>query len=578
VCLHRARDDAARKIMVDGERDVLILGGGLSGLTLALQLKQRMPKLRVSVLERRSEPAPLAAYKIGESSVEIGAHYFAETLGLQAHLDSEHLRKFGFRFFFSEGERDLSRVTELGASRYLSTPSWQIDRGLFENFLIEEAGRRGVQVQLGATVKRIALDKDHGHQVDVSLDQASAEPNADDLVDTASASSQAATSTQTLRAKWLVDASGRAGLLKRKLDLAQDNGHKANAVWFRLDTRLDVDNWVQDLQWRAKCDPAARWMSTNHLCGKGYWLWLIPLSSGAHSVGIVADADTHPLEGMNTFDKAMDWIAAHQPSLFEVIDQRRHALMDFAFFRNFSYGCKEVFSAERWALTGDAGMFLDPFYSPGSDFIAITNTYITRLIEHDQAGESLRMPALFYGEVLQSFYQSTLSLYKGQYDLFGTPHVMPTKVLWDYTYYWGVLCQLFFQNRLTDRAALLALHEPLMRARQLNATMQMLLRHWGHANDAARAAGHAPGHNPARMLDQASLPWFATLNAGLRDQLDDEAFLQRVRGNVAQLEQLAAEICGEALREHPLLSEYLVGLPPGVVPLQSRELLFKMAA
>src|SRR3990167_69053 len=121
--------------MADHLHDVLILGGGLSGLTLAMQLKQTMPELDIKVLERRSGPAPEAAHKVGESSVEIGAHYFSETLGLKDHLDSAHLRKFGFRFFFSEGERDLSSVTELGASRYLATPSWQIDRGIFENYL-----------------------------------------------------------------------------------------------------------------------------------------------------------------------------------------------------------------------------------------------------------------------------------------------------------------------------------------------------------------------------------------------------------------------------------------------------------
>jgi 2-polyprenyl-6-methoxyphenol hydroxylase-like FAD-dependent oxidoreductase len=120
--------------------DVIILGGGLSGLTLALQLKQTLPDLKVRVLERRHHPVPQAAHKIGESSVEIGAHYFSQTLGLQAHLDQAHLRKFGFRFFFSEHQKDISKVTELGASRFLTTPSWQIDRGIFENFLAEEAG------------------------------------------------------------------------------------------------------------------------------------------------------------------------------------------------------------------------------------------------------------------------------------------------------------------------------------------------------------------------------------------------------------------------------------------------------
>ncbi len=44
------------------------------------------------------------------------------------------------------------------------------------------------------------------------------------------------------------------------------------------------------------------------------------------------------------------------------------------------------------------------------------------------------------------------------------------------------------------------------------------------------------------MLDQASLPWFADLNRGLRDVLDDDAFEARIRANAAQLEALAAEI------------------------------------
>ena len=55
---------------------------------------------------------------------------------------------------------------------------------------------------------------------------------------------------------------------------------------------------------------------------------------------------------------------------------------------------------------------------------------------------------LLYGEFFRQFYSSMLTLYTGQYALFGDPRVMPVKVLWDYTYYWGVLCPLFFQRRL----------------------------------------------------------------------------------------------------------------------------------
>jgi flavin-dependent dehydrogenase len=543
--------------------DVLILGGGLAGLTLAMQLKQTMPGLDVRVVERRSHPAPVAAHKIGESSVEIGAHYFSQTLGLKQHLDEAHLRKFGFRFFFSEGETDLSQVTELGASRFLTTPSWQIDRGVFENFLSDEAQRRGVCVEHNAAVRQIELDKAQGHTVEV-----------EHLAD-----GDRAARKESVRARWVVDAAGRASLLKRKLNLAEDNAHDANAVWFRLDTRLEIDAWVDDPVWRARCTPQARWQSTNHLCGEGYWLWLIPLGSGAHSVGIVADAKLHPLATMNTFERAMDWIRTHQPCVAEVIDkvlaEQPDALMDFAFFKNFSYGCRQVFSAERWALTGDAGLFLDPFYSPGSDFIAISNTYITELIRHDQANEPLRLPALFYGEVYQSLYQSTLALYTDQYRLFGSARVMPIKVLWDYTYYWGVLCQLFFQQRLTDRAMFNALSVPLNRARQLNTAMQNFMRHWGDATAASLGARAPNLDNPAQMLDQASLPWFAELNRSLGDaRLDDAAFAARLQHNVAQLEQLAGEIVGLALRGTPALAAQA---PADLVASADPELLFAPA-
>ena len=45
--------------------------------------------------------------------------------------------------------------------------------------------------------------------------------------------------------------------------------------------------------------------------------------------------------------------------------------------------------------------------------------------------------------------------------LFGDPGVMPLKVLWDYTYYWGVLAQMFCQQRLTDLASLGHLRDEL---------------------------------------------------------------------------------------------------------------------
>jgi flavin-dependent dehydrogenase len=501
--------------------DAIVMGGGLAGLTLALQLKQRLPDLDVLVLERRQHPVPEATHKVGESSVEIAAHYFDSVLGLEQHLTTRQLKKFGFRFFFSDGRSDVDAVVELGASRYLSTPTYQLDRGIFENFLGAAVRSRGVRFLDGALIRGFELGAaDH------------------------SVTYEHAGRACTAQARWLIDAAGRAGLIKRRLGLAQDNGHEANAAWFRIGARIDVNDWSNDLAWLDRCSPPWRWLSTNHLMGPGYWVWLIPLASGSHSVGVVADSRLHPSETLDSFDKVMAWLEAHQPRLARDLQGKRHLLQDFAYLRSFSYGCRQVFSGERWALTGEAGVFLDPFYSPGGDFIAIGNTYITELLAKDRAGEPIARPARIFERLFRSFYESTLSLYLDQYPLFGDARVLPVKVIWDYTYYWGVLCQLFFQRRLTDLDALARLREELNASQALNFAMQNFLREWARLSRA---------ENPPIMLDQAQLDWFAELNRGLRDPLDDDGFGRRLRATTAQLRALAAEIVALAASEHPQL-------------------------
>lgn len=528
--------------------DVLIMGGGLAGLTLALQLRQRFPDLDVLVLERRSHPVPEAAHKVGESSVELGAHYFAEVLGLRAHFDEQQIRKFGFRFFFSEGRHDIDQVTEIGVRHALAVPSWQIDRGIFENFLGEEVQRQSVRFVDGARVTRLAL---HGEGL-----AAAAQPHEVQWEHRGEA--------RRTQARWVVDACGRAGLIKRQLDLARSNDHACHAVWFRVAHRIDIDHWTGNEDWRLQCTPPERWRSTNHLVGAGYWVWLIPLASGSHSVGIVADPRLHPLETMDTFDKAMDWLQRWQPRLFEALDGQRHTLQDFAFLRRFSHGCEQVFSGRRWALTGEAGLFLDPFYSPGSDYIAIANTYITELVGRDRAGQPVDGHAALYDQLYHSFYEGTLAMYQDQYPLFGEPEVLPVKVIWDYSYYWGVLSQLFLHGRIADLRLLSALREPLQRCQQLNLAVQTLLREWGR---------HNRRRNPARMLDQSSLPWFAELNASLQQLQDDAGLRQRLLDNTRLLAELAQEILERAVAEstaplpEPVLAEVrrLVaqGLPAG---------------
>ena len=116
--------------------DVAILGGGLPGLTLGLQLKQARPETSIFIAEKRPGPAPEAAFKVGESTVEVSSNYFGEVLGLKDHLEHEQLNKFGLRWWFPAGDnRDLAQRIERGINRPLDHPSYQLDRGRFENFL-----------------------------------------------------------------------------------------------------------------------------------------------------------------------------------------------------------------------------------------------------------------------------------------------------------------------------------------------------------------------------------------------------------------------------------------------------------
>ncbi len=510
------------------QHDVVILGGGLAGLTLAIQLRQRDPDIDVVVVERRAHPVREAAFKVGESTVEIGAHYFSEVLGLRQHLDDAQLRKFGFRFFFSEGRHDVDRCTELGVSKILPTPAWQIDRGRFENFLGEEARRLGVSFRDDAVVRELAVAQGGGtHTVTVEHDGR----------------------TSTLHARWLVDASGRAGLLKRKLELAESNDHDANAVWWRVDGHIDPNDWSTDPDWLTRCTPPDRWRSTNHMCGPGYWVWLIPLASGAHSIGIVCDPAMHPLDSMNSHDKAMDWMRRHQPRVAADLDAPGHAVQDFAFMRHFSHGCKQVFSGDRWALTGEAGVFLDPFYSPGSDFIGISNSYICDLIGKDRAGQAFAPYARLYEQFYLSFYRHMLTLYQGQYPMFGDAQVMPVKIIWDYTWYWGVLAPLFFHDRMTDVALLGRLRPQFERTGRLNVAMQQLLRDWASRNS-------GPLRPDQRLLDQYLIDWFHEMNRALSDEVDDEAFLARLRDNAMRMEWLAAEILVRARAAHADIDDH----------------------
>lgn len=507
--------------------DVAILGGGLAGLSLARQLQLEAPGIHILVAEKRRHPVPEAAFKVGESTVEIGAHYFQKVLDLEPHLRSHQLEKLGLRYFFPHGDnRDLTRRVELGAPEYSNVPSFQLDRGRFENMLLQLVRSSGAEVLDGCSVRTIELG---GASHTVTL----ATPGV----------------PRTIRARWVVDASGRSSLLKRQLGLARPSGHAANASWFRFRARLRVDDWSDDPAWKARVPTGRRWLSTNHLMGRGYWVWFIPLGSGSTSVGIVADSALHPFNRINRFERAIDWLREFEPQAAQVVEAHAGDLEDFLALQHFAHSCARVFSADRWALTGEAGVFTDPFYSPGSDFIAMGNECIADLITRDVRGEDVSARVETFNQTYLRLFDAFIRLYEGQYPIMGNAQVMMAKVTWDNACYWGITALLFFQRRYREPEFIVSIETLMRRFFVLHARMQSFFQAWDRADRRSYADA---GRN---VLD---LDFLRRLMSSLNGPMvDDAALRRRLEENYALLETFARSWQAVATEDHPDLARFV---------------------
>jgi len=494
------------------DHDVAIVGGGVAALTLALEIRLARARTRVLIIEPNPHPVPEITHTVGESTVEIAAQYLRDRLGLAEHLHTSQIRKMGLRMFFSDdGNTDIARRIELGSSAFTPQVTFQIDRGRLENELARRCLSEGVEIASGR-VRSVDLSSGGGpHTLAIQ---------------------HGATTTHTT-ARWVVDASGRNRILPRHLQLRRANKHNCNAVWLRVATEIDIGQWSDDPGWHARIIEGDRALSTNHLMGEGYWVWLIRLASGSTSVGIVADPAFHAFEDFNTLAKAQSWLREYEPQCADVLARHEHLIKDFRVMKHYSHGAAKVYDAQhRWCITGDSGVFLDPLYSSGLDLIAIGNGLITDMITRELDGENVVARSGIIDSVFRSLTDMWLNVYCSQYALMGSPAVMTAKVIWDIAFYWGFLGLLYSNGRFVTIADDPEVVPHLEGMIELSNRVQRFFREWAAVERARPSTQFVDLYSPLNFM--------VTLHTAMMGTAPD--FTAQFDANVRLLRRLAGQL------------------------------------
>jgi flavin-dependent dehydrogenase len=445
--------------------DLIICGGGLAGLCLARQLSLTNGNLSILVLEAQRRPLPEAAFKVGESTIEAGAFYYRDTLALASYLEHDHLEKLGLRYFFRgpDGNAGLGTRPEYGVARFLPAKSHQIDRGKMENHLRAVVEAAGVILKEGVHVKEIRLDARNGHTVTYREDGHEYQAHS----------------------TWVVDAMGRRRYLQHKLGLALDNDGTFNSSWWRVRGKLRVQDLTPDapLRFHQRVDED-RWNSTNHLMGKGYWVWLIPLGPDNTSVGIVASEEHHSFDQYNTFEKAMDWLARNEPLVAAAMP--RYEVLDFKKLKNYSYTSRQAFSIDRWACIGEAATFADPYYSVGSNMIAFANGFVCRMIELERQSQLTAEYVAHANRYLITINDALTDTIHRGYPFLDNGPVLSLKTIWDYYIGWGTTDPQLYHESYLDPKRAAAISGLLSSQVITQARLMRLFEQWGERESGYR--------------------------------------------------------------------------------------------
>ncbi|HYO95982.1 MAG TPA: NAD(P)/FAD-dependent oxidoreductase [Polyangiaceae bacterium] len=301
-----------------GSFDVIIIGGGPSGATLAALLARGGK--RTLLLEKERFPR----FHIGESLLPCVVPLLAE-LGVLAEVERRFLRKEAAEFVTADGSF-CRRYGFDGGLIGGPSSAFEVDRSEFDRLLLDNAIAAGAEVR-------------EGHQV-VAFEVGSAgvEVTARDE----------GGRQELLRAAMLVDASGQQSLLAGRFGLRRMDPALRNVSVFSHYTGAERHT-----------GPAEGDISIV-LVPEGWW-WVIPLRDDRTSVGLVAPVSM--LRGKKPDGAFFLDRIANTPYLRQRLAKAERSA-PVRTISDWSYASERL-AGDRWLLVGDAGTFIDPVFSTG---------------------------------------------------------------------------------------------------------------------------------------------------------------------------------------------------------------------
>ena len=407
----------------DSTYDVVVIGGALSGAATATLLLRKNPGLRLLIVEKSAQ----LSRRVGEATVEISAYFMGRVLGLTQYLNESHLVKQGLRFWFKNDDvKSVAEASEVGGLYQVRLPSYQLDRATFDEEVLRRACGAGAKLLRPATVAKVELEPGKLQTLILRHDK----------------------TTETVRARWVVDASGRAAVLARKNGWWRNNSeHPTAAAWSRW---KDVKDWDS----RELAEKYPEWASTvygirntatNHVIGDGWWSWWIPLKGGDVSVGIVFDQRLveFPHDEGKLGERLKNFLMQH-PVGREMLADAQFEEGDVHWRKDLAY-YSTTFAGDGFVLVGDAAGFIDPFYSPGMDWISFSASAAAELITAQRRGESMTDRIAQHNDDFALSYRSWFeSLYKDKYEYMGEWDLMSTAFRLDLGFYYlGPVADIF---------------------------------------------------------------------------------------------------------------------------------------